>query len=84
MYYEIWVRKRGKQVICEENFLPGIIIPVEKEYLLKADMAEKVGICDGCLMAYHTHPIDEEGCKWCTVLLWDALRPESWKVEDAL
>ena len=67
--------------IFRQAFLPGIMVPEKKEYLLTADMALKVGICDGCNLAYHPHPIDQNGYHWCTVLLHDAIKP-SWKLSD--
>jgi len=88
MQYEILLK--GKKYDCDgewgrfrESFLPGMKIKERLEPMLTVDFAEQFKLCDGCSMDTHCHPMKPDGSKYCTILLYDAVKPK-WKLKDVV
>lgn len=86
MYYSVALKAPSydedtEWSFSEDNFIDNVIVPKEKEVLFKSETSEFLGLCGKCEMACCSHPLDEEGRKWCSVMFHDLIRPK-WKLRD--
>ena len=83
MQYWIILRKgEYDHIYYHDYFLKGLIPFHVLELMIADTVDKKLGICDGCELAYHCHVIEEgAGKKYCPILFCDVVKP-SWKPEQ--
>jgi hypothetical protein len=83
MFYSVLIRIRKKDNLCVD-FKDAIIdafLPYTNFERLSAQFADDMGLCKICHLDCFTHPHDEHGRKFCTVLFYDVVKPK-WKLEQ--
>jgi hypothetical protein len=84
MFYSVLlrIRKKDNLIVDFKDAIIDTLLPYTNFERLSAQFAEEeLELCKTCHLDCFTHPLDEKGRKFCTVLFYDVVKPK-WKMEQ--